>query len=295
MTLARFTDFVGIDWSGAVGERHRGIAVARASADGAPPQLLHRGRRWSRADVLHLIRTELSPQTLIGLDLGTSLPFADCGAYFPGCKASPPAAKALWALVDEISTRDAHFAAASFADHEAFAPYFRRHGGREGARFRCDGAAHGRGRFRVTELRQAEISCRPYSNFNLVGAAQVGKASLTGMRLLHALDGAIPVWPFDPMPSTGPVIVEIYTTIAALAAGRRASASKMRTMEELNAALAGLASPPVPGSGPIDEHSADALLAAAWLRASAGRAELWQPPGLSDVIARTEGWTFGAV
>jgi hypothetical protein len=294
VTPARFSDFVGIDWSGAVGERHRGIAIAHASSDGAAPRLCGEGRRWSRADVLQFIRSELSAGTLVGLDLGTSLPFVDCGVYFPGCEASPPDAKSLWALVDEISGRDEHFAVTSFADHDAFAPYFRRHGGREGASFRCDGAAHGRGRFRVTELRQAEMGCRPYSNFNLVGAAQVGKASLTGMRLLHALGGTIPVWPFDPIPDSGPVIVEIYTTLAAIAAGRKASASKMRTMEELNTALGELASPPVPGRGPIDDHSADALLAAAWLRASAGRLDLWDPPGLTDLIARTEGWTFGA-
>ncbi len=47
-------------------------------------------------------------------------------------------------------------------------------------------------------------------------------------------------------------------------------------------------------SGPIDDHSADALLTAAWLRTVGGRPELWQPPELTPAIARTEGWTFGA-
>ena len=234
------------------------------------------------------------PDTLVGLDLGIALPFADCGAYFPGLAHSPPDARALWALVEQTCAADAHLAATSFADHPDFAPYFRRHGGREGARFRCDDAGHGRGRFRVTEQRQAALGCRPYSSFNLVGAAQVGKASLTGMRLLHALRGALGVWPVDPLPPSGSVVVEIYTSIAALAAGRPAGRSKMRSFEELNAALARLGSPPVPGTGALDDHSADALLAAAWLRAHAGRAELWHPPGLTPRIARTEGWTFGA-
>ena len=294
MRPGRFRHFVGIDWSGAVGERHRGIAVAQAFAEGGPPRPVAESRRWSRGEVLSFLATRVTDSTLVGLDLGISLPFIDCNAFFPGCDASPPDAKALWALVDTICKGDEHLAATAFADHPNFAAYFRRHGGREGARFRCDAATHGRGRFRVTELKQAELGCKPYSNFNLVGAAQVGKASLTGMRVLHALGGAVPVWPIDPLPPQGPVIVEIYTALAAIAAGRKASASKVRTLDELNRALAMLDSAPVSGRGVIDDHSADALLAAAWLRANAHRPELWQPRGLTDRIARIEGWTFGA-
>jgi hypothetical protein len=68
----------------------------------------------------------------------------------------------------------------------------------------------------------------------------------------------------------------------------------MRSYEELNAALESLGSPPVEGAGPLDDNSADALLTSAWLRASAGRAELWRPAALTPALARTEGWTFGA-
>ncbi len=293
--LSRFGSFVAIDWSGAAGERHKGIAVALAGADGAPPHLLGGGRRWSRGEVLDLLGRDLPPDTLVGLDLGIALPFADCGAYFPGLARSVPDAPSLWAMVAEVCAADRHFAAGSFADHPDFAPFFRRHGGRRGERFGCDDAAHGRGRFRVTERRQEAMGCRPYSNFNLVGAAQVGKASLTGMRLLHALRGLLPVWPIEPLRSTGSVVVEIYTALAALAAGRQAGRSKMRNFAELNAGLAALGSPAVSGDGPLDDHSADALLAAAWLRANAARAELWQPPGLTPHLARTEGWTFGAL
>ena len=38
------------------------------------------------------------------------------------------------------------------------------------------------------------------------------------MRLLYRLAGRLPVWPVDPLPAEGSVVVEIYTTIAALAA-----------------------------------------------------------------------------
>jgi hypothetical protein len=200
----------------------------------------------------------------------------------------------LWALVDKLCGDDPHLAATSFVDHLDASRYFRRHGGREGAQFHAPGASHRRGRFRVTEQAQAAMGCKPYSNFNLVGAAQVGKSSLTGMRVLHRLDGRVPVWPFDPFPSIGSMVIEIYTAIAAMAGGRAPGRSKMKTFSELNAALAAVGSPTVAGDGPIADHSADALLTAAWLRNAAHREELWHPRSMSPEIAETEGWTFGA-
>ena len=244
--------------------------------------------------MLDWLLDELPDDTLVGMDLGMSLAFIDRGAFFPGWADSPPDARALWAQIDAIAAPDPHLSVSSFVDHAEAARHFRRHGGREGDLFGTAGRAGGRGRFRATELAQQAMGCKPYSNFNLVGAAQVGKSSLSGMRLLHRLSGRLPVWPVDPLPAQGSVIVEIYTTIAAMAAGRSASRSKMRSVEETNAALAALGSDPVPGSGGIDDHSSDALVTAAWLRRAAHRAQLWHPPGLTPAIALTEGWTFGA-
>lgn len=294
MSPARFRHFLAIDWSGAAGERQPGIALALTDAAGGPPVLLDRGRGWSRAEVLDLLRSDLPPDTLVGMDLGISLPFADAGAFFPGWDESPADARALWALVDRLSEADPHLSAASFVAHTQASRYFRRHGGMEGSAFHLPDAGHRQGRFRVAERAQADrLGCKPTSNFNLVGAAQVGKSSLTGMRLLHRLDGALPVWPVDPLPQSGSVVVEIYTTIAAMAGGRPAGRSKIRSVADLNASLAVIGSPPVPGAGPLDDHSADALLTAAWLRIAADRADLWAPSGLDRTIAETEGWTFG--
>jgi hypothetical protein len=290
----RFGHFAAIDWSGAAGERHAGIALAICEAGGGAPRLVQPGHRWSRGEILRWLLDAMPEGTLVGLDLGMALPFADCGAFFPGWARSPFDARALWALVDSLCEGDPHLAAASFVDHAETARYFRRHGGREGALFHAPGAADRRGRFRVTERAQAALGCKPYSNFNLVGAAQVGKASLSGMRVLHRLEGRLPVWPVAPLPEAGSVVVEIYTAIAALAAGRSAGRSKMRSFAELNAALAALGVPSMDGTGPIDDHSADALLTAAWLRAQAHRPELWSPAGMTPAVARTEGWTFGA-
>lgn len=283
-----FSHYIAIDWSGAKGARHKSIAMAVADAEGGPPVLVQRDKGWSREEVLNVLAGDLPPESLVGMDLGISLPFADQDDFFPGHEGGPPDAKALWELIEQVCSGDEHLSASSFVDHPVFSHYFRRHGGREGARF-----GGGRGRFRVTERAQEAQGCKPYSNFNLVGAAQVGKSSLTGMRVLHGLRGKLPVWPIDPLPREGSVLVEIYTALAAIAAGRSASASKIRSGEELDEALANLGSAPCGLTGAIDDHSSDALITAAWLRANARKPQLWSPKGMTRKIAQTEGWTFG--
>lgn len=290
MSPDRFRHFAAIDWSGAAGERHSGIAVALWHAGQPAPALVRPGHRWSRGEVLAWLVDEMPEGTLAGFDLGISLPFADRGAFFPGWNETPASARELWALVERICAGEPHLSVKTFVDHSEASAHFRRHGGREGARF-----GGGRGRFRQTERAQEAMGCRPYSNFNLVGAAQVGKSSLTGMRLLHRLDGRLPVWPVDPLPAHGSAIVEIYTTIAAIAAGRKAGASKVRDHGELDQALEMLGSSRLGGSGPISDHAADALITSAWLRSAAPDPALWSPAGLTPAIARTEGWTFGAL
>ena len=290
----RFQHFAAVDWSGAAGERHHGIAVALCGPGDAAPELVRPGHRWSRAEVLDWLLHHLPDSTIVGFDMGISLAHADAGAFFPGWAESPDSARELWALIDRICRDDPHLGASSFVDHPEAARHFRRHGGREGDRFGGGGQKGGRGRFRVTERAQEAMGCRPYSNFNLVGAAQVGKSSLTGMRLLHRLEGRLPVWPVDPLPETDSIVCEIYTTIAARAAGRRTGASKIRDHADLNAALAALDSTPAAGSGAITDHAADALITAAWLRKAAHDPVLWNPMGLTPEIAQTEGWTFGA-
>lgn len=289
MKPGRFAHFAAIDWSGAAGERHHGIAVALCSAGKSAPVLVRAGHRWSRPEVLEWLLNDLPSDSLVGFDMGISLAHVDAGGFFPGWAESPDTARALWALIDRICADDPHLSANSLVDHPEAARHFRRHGGREGDRF-----GGGRGRFRVTERAQEAMGCRPYSNFNLVGAAQVGKSSLTGMRLLHRLNGRLPVWPIDPLPESGSVVCEIYTTIAARAAGRRTGASKIRDHDGLDAALAALGAKPGPRLEAMSDHAADALITAAWLRNVAHEPALWNPAGLTPEIAQTEGWTFGA-
>lgn len=141
----------------------------------------------------------------------------------------------------------------------------------------------------------------------------MAKASFAGMRLLHAIDGRIPIWPFDPLPGRGPdsgpdngpdggpdggpdrgmVIVEIYTAIAARAAGIARGRSKIRDAATLDRALAAIGSGPHAPLPRYDDHATDAILTAAWLRTHATRRDLWHPAEMTPLVAQTEGWTFG--
>lgn len=299
--MRKFDHFLALDWSGAKGERHKGIALALADAKGGPPVLVEPPTGgWSRTEVMALLRDELPANTLVGADLGISLPFNDCGAFFPGYADSPSHAKKLWALIDEVCADEPHLGANSFVSHPEFSRYFRHGKDNVGDRFHLPKAISREGRFREAEIAQRRQKCRPVSNFNLVGAAQVGKSSLTGMRMLHKLRGTLPVWPMDKIPDRritkgGSMLVEIYTGLASKeAAAKSGSRTKLLTYADLNSALAALDSPPVDRFGEVDDHSSDALLTAAWLRKSAEEAKRWEPRCLTAEIAWTEGWTFGA-
>lgn len=284
----RFTRFACVDWSGAKGERQKGIAVAISDGPGRTPRLI--ARAWSRQAVLDWLigHARRRSDLLIGIDFSAALPFLDNGAYFPGWNETPANARALWRLIDTICVTDAHLEAGAFVDHAEVSRHFRRHGGRQGDLF-----GPGNGRYRLVERLCREHALGPAtSSFNLVGAAQVGKSSLTGMRLLHRLDGRVPVWPFDPVPDAGPLIVELYTTIAARQAGL-AGGSKMRDVDRLRAGLAGYGIMRAPTLARYDDHSTDAVLTAAWLAQAAARDDLWHPAALSADIAAVEGWTFG--
>ncbi|RYY25199.1 MAG: hypothetical protein EOP62_14150 [Sphingomonadales bacterium] len=285
--MPSFTDFIAIDWSGQAVERPRGLAVARCHAGNAAPELID--RNWSRHDILDWLAglADSGTRALIGLDLSPAFPFHDEGAYFPGWDRSPPDAKALWALVDALCADDAHLAATSFVAHPDARRHFRQLG-------QCgDLFPPGRGRFRVCEHGQEAMRLSPYSCFNLVGASQVGKSSLTGMRVLHQLRGKVPIWPFDPVPDQGPLLVEIYTSLAARLAGMRKGLSKIRDAATLDAMLAAFGSEPHAPLARYDDHATDAILSAASLRVAANQQELWAPPALTPELAATEGWTFG--
>ncbi|HVF36312.1 MAG TPA: hypothetical protein VNA29_00030, partial [Sphingomicrobium sp.] len=282
MTAAgRFACCVAIDWSGAKGKRHKGIAIAEARGDG-PPRLVRPGNVWSRCEVLDwLLERAAKEPTLFGFDFSFAPPFAERSSYLPG-ESVPDNARGFWAYVD-ASSEDEDLGAASFLEQ-----VHRRH-------FYfgiADGVKADFVRFRTCDAHlNAQGGRKTASAYDAIGAAQVAKASFSGMRLLHRLDGKVAIWPMDPLPSGGSVVVEIYTRIYLRNAGL--SGKKVRTRVELNQALAGLYSRPTRLRFEPNDHQSDALVTAAGMRAHLTNPNAFDPPGLTAELARTEGWTFG--
>lgn len=278
----RFTRFAAIDWSGAKGSRHRGIAVAMCEGGTTAPRLVAPpGGIWSRSAVRDWLIEQADTPLIVGFDFSFAPPFVRRGAYLPG-EYTPATATAFWAWLD-AQCPDEDLGAASFLE------------ARRGRHFYF-GAADG-AKADFLHWRECETypdgGHKPSTVFDAIGASQVAKASFAGMRLLNAVHGRVAVWPFDPAPPAGAVVVEIYTAIAARAAGLRKGLSKLRTPEALDDALAVVGSNPHVPLAAYDDHSTDAILASAWLRISAARPELWTPARLTPEIAATEGWTFG--
>jgi hypothetical protein len=281
----RFSSFVAIDWSGAKGARHRGIAVAEARG-AAAPRLVRAGHVWSREEVLEwLLRRAAKEPTLFGFDFSFAPPLIERGEYLPGEPDVPDSARKFWAYVDRLSD-DADLGAASFLETA-----HRRH-------FYfgiADGVKADFVRFRQCDQQlNRQGGRKTASAYDAIGAAQVAKASFAGMRLLHRLDGKVAIWPMDPLPERESVVVEIYTRIYLRRAGM--SGVKLRTRAELNRALAGLGSPPTRLRFEPNDHQTDALVTAAGMRQfAATEPRAFAPAELTAQIARAEGWTFGVL
>ena len=283
--MSRLESFVAIDWSGAKGKKHKGIAIAEARGDAAP-RLIRPGHIWSRTEVAEWLLARASREpTLFGFDFSFAPPIVEKGEYLLGEPDVPSNAREFWAYVDGICD-DEDLGAASFLEVA-----HRRH-------FYfgiADGVKADFVRFRQCDARlNAQGGRKTASAYDAIGAAQVAKASFSGMRLLHELDGKVAIWPMDPLPDHGSSVVEIYTRIYLRRAGM--SGTKLRTREQLNLALKNLGSPPTRLRFEPNDHQTDALVTAAGMRELA-RSEpgAFAPEGLTPEIGRTEGWTFGVL
>jgi hypothetical protein len=281
----RFSAYVAVDWSGAKGGKHKGIAIAEARGLLAP-RLVRPGHVWSRTEVRHwLLRQAEEEPTLFGFDFSFAPPIVEKGEYLLGEPDVPRTAREFWAYVD-AKCDDDDLGAASFlevAHRKHF--YF-------GI---ADGVKADFVRFRQCDARlNAQGGRKTASAYDAIGAAQVAKASFSGMRFLHALDGKVAIWPMDPLPERGSAVVEIYTRIYLRRAGM--TGVKLRSRADLNRALKGLGSPPARLRFEPNDHQTDALVTAAGMRALATTEPgAFDPEGLTSEIARTEGWTFGVL
>ncbi len=185
-----FDAFVGVDWSGAKGSRHRTIQVAMCEpGDGAPRIVPAPGGAWSRRGVLDwMLDAEHQGRVLAGFDFSFTVPFVDRGAYFPGSRRSLPTARDLWMEVDRVSADGDDFYAGAFVDTQPFAAHFQTP--------RAIGARFSR-RHKVVERACVTQGLGwPETVFHLIGPKQVGLGSLAGMRFLAALRREAPKFVF---------------------------------------------------------------------------------------------------
>jgi len=283
-----FDTFVGVDWSGAKGSRHRSIQVAMCEpGDGSPHLVPPPGGAWSRRAVLDwIIDARRRSRVLAGFDFSFTVPFVDRGAYFPSSRRQLSKAEDLWAEVDRVAADGGDFYAGAFVETTPFAAHFLTP--REiGARFSR--------RHKVVERACVTQGLGwPETVFHLIGPKQVGLGSLAGMRLLAALRREAPeicVWPFDPLQEGRSTIVEVFPR-AFLAAGGEGTA-KVRSSRSLNNVLASYGTRFVAPPGLLDDNVTDAVITAAALRAWTDIAALWRPPAMDATVRRTEGWIFG--
>jgi hypothetical protein len=281
-----FDSFIAIDWSGAEG-RYGGISIARCTPGTAAPVLVApESVRWTRAAAASWLEREIrdGQRLLIGFDFAFGMPFEPGAGYLAGQAAGARDIFALWDLIEAASGGEDDFGCGRVVRDPRFAPLYWSSGTMPAGW--------------VARQRMTEIACatatrtRPETVFKLIGSKQVGKASLTGIRVLRQLRarsaGKVSIWPFEP--AAGSVMVEIYPTLFRKAAAD--SLAKLRTRGELDTALRSLGSKGVQdGDESLSDHDTDALISAAGLRRlwSDGRMPLARVGGR---IAR-EGWIFG--
>jgi len=299
-----FDDFIAIDWSGA--RKARGIAVARCRDDAGRPEIVvpPDGRRvWSRSAVLSFLSglaRATSTRCLVGIDCAFSLPVdRSTEAIWADLDDGP----ALWARVDSVASQpDDDLYGGPFASDPRYSSAFWSHGRMTPG----DGPAR-----RVTERACADQGWgRPESPLKLIGAKQVGKGGLAGMRVLHHLrsegKAAVSIWPFDDYGERARMVVaEIYPRLMLNLAGH--GRTKVRHENDLIACFTAMGCRPGRGHagagrisaskpGELSDHETDALVAAAGLRRLWRQGKPLQIDGSGHgaaAVIRREGWIFG--
>ena len=295
-----FDCFIGVDWSGAQKEFHKGIQVAEACAGEPGVQLVgnpsHPGGlgRWSRVSVMeYLIQRAGKERVLAGIDFAFAHPYP----YYRDAEMNdtPGDAEALWRTVEDCNNGKPHLYGGGVWAHRTYGEYYNRPRSRGGK---------GK-RFESRRRRTEEVAARhryPSPTFNCVGPASVGTGSLAGMRMLHRLNaetGAeVAIWPFGvPDAGTRLTIVEIFPALYFAMADIK---DKQRKNNPDNAIKCGLryfdsqreghriASVP-------DNDDHDAMISAAAMRYIAERSDGMPPiPPQHRSRAGQEGWIFGA-
>lgn len=301
MPALGFDTFLGIDWSGASGQYHRGIQVALAEPGHACPGIVSPPSRqgWSRVEILELLLDlrEKGRSVLAGIDFAFAHPASETSGYFPSCTASPKIPEDLWQAVEKASMEEPHLYGGGVWGHPELRRYYN-------APKRRDGRG-GRGelfssRRRMTEIMAQKVNGRsPSPTFNCVGPAGVGTGSLAGMRLLHRLKGFASIWPIMPAEPGGRecrlAVVEIFPSLYFSMAGISDRVKRDDPLAALNSALSFFGAEPATSLAEKlpDHDDMDAIISAAALRNLHCPHHIFALDPGARRHARQEGWIFG--
>lgn len=289
MTLPKFDAFVAIDWSGAQNS-YNGIAVATCTRGRSAPKLVTSGvnARWTRTEIADWLCEELKgwQRLLIGMDFAFGFPFEEEVGYLQGRTPMQKTIFDLWELIDDSSCGETDFGCSTFTCDPRYASLFWK-SGQSPERW-------------IAQKRRTELACatitntRPETVYKLIGSKQVGKASITGIRVLQHIRGVrkarVSFWPFER--PDGSTIAEIYPTLFRKSATN--SLAKLRSLDDLNEGLDAFESDPIPRSSRrFSDHETDALISAAGLRCLARKQATWTHPELTSRQVQREGWIFG--
>ena len=288
MIIPEFDAFIAIDWSGAA-RGYNGVAAAMCRRGRqAPTLIIPPGRRWTRREIADWLKRRLggTQPLLIGFDFAFGFPFEPVLGYLGGCAPHVKKIFDLWSLIETKSCGEPDFGCNRFVNDQSYRWLFWTAGTKP------EGWSE---RKRLTEHACAEeTGTRPDTLYKMLHSKQVGKASITGMRVLHHVrscrDAAVAIWPFEKIRRSA--MVEIYPTMfRKMATGRIA---KLRSQADLNDALISIGSRPMRNARrKLSDHETDALLSAAGLRSIAHNAAVWQPEGWNSDRVQAEGWIFG--
>lgn len=302
---SEFAHYIGIDWSGAkTPKRSHSIALAecnsgychstgvKSSVMSSPTAVQN---RLSREDVYNVLSKSIKSKrrTLVGIDCN----FGYCQSVAQKQFQTNIKAQQLWTEINTLCKGDTNFFAGNVWTASTLSKDFW-----------CDGKQPGwfdaKRLRRVTEQAAADQGLGiPESPFKLIGAKQVGKGGLAGMRFLHQLKREfgdnVAIWPFENhlMQTATLVITEIYPRLFIRFAGF--GNQKVRTIKDLNSILATLDSAQYKQenqNSDLNDHLTDAIIASAGLRYFVESTNSKNPldtDKLPDAAIELEGWIFG--
>ncbi|MEM0909473.1 MAG: hypothetical protein AAGJ37_00775 [Pseudomonadota bacterium] len=284
-----FDQYIGIDWSGALSPiRSDKIAVATCARTSSSHPIAD-DRSLSRTDVFnHILDLATTDRrTLVGIDCNLGYCYA-VGKHQFGSQADY---LKLWEAVETACDNQANFFAGPFWQVEENAGYFWTKGKQPSW-------------FDLQTLRRKTEACAaerglgiPESPFKLIGAKQVGKGGLAGMRmalkLKQTLGEQITFWPFEDVNAekTKIVVTEIYPRLFIRYAGF--GNAKIRDAEQLNTILQHYQLNPFGRLMKLSDHLTDAIIASAGLRWFCQQRDMFTREKLPADAVQFEGWIFG--